>query len=112
MTDSDWQWLTVTDTVTDNETKTGSRWGAGETKKLDETKKTKKKQCFFGFITGPAMPGETKKNTDFLYKEILWNLEPRIYQNLKPFKNREKEKILISGNVESLIEITHSPSSS
>jgi hypothetical protein len=36
---------------------------------------------------------------DFAYKEILWNLEPRIYQNLKPFKNRKKEKILITGNV-------------
>jgi hypothetical protein len=36
---------------------------------------------------------------DFRYKEILWGLEPRIYEKLKPFKDRIKDKILISGNV-------------
>jgi len=36
---------------------------------------------------------------DFKYKEILWCLEPRIYENLKPFKDRIKDKILISGSV-------------
>lgn len=36
---------------------------------------------------------------DFKYKEILWCLEPKIYKNLKPFKDRVKDKILISGNV-------------
>jgi len=36
---------------------------------------------------------------DFKYKEILWCLEPRIYGNLKPFEDRIKDKILISGNI-------------
>ena len=35
----------------------------------------------------------------FLYKEILWGLEPSLYKNLKSYKSRIKNKILNSGNV-------------
>lgn len=36
---------------------------------------------------------------DFKYKEIIFGLEPSLYENIKPFKNRMKNKILNSGAV-------------
>ncbi len=36
---------------------------------------------------------------DFMYQEIFLGLEPSLYQNLKPYKERIKDKILNSGNV-------------
>lgn len=38
---------------------------------------------------------------DFKYKVILYGIEPALYQNLSPFKNRIKEKILNSGAIAS-----------
>ena len=35
----------------------------------------------------------------FRYKEIIWGLEPSKYQNLKPYNQRIKNRILNSGNV-------------
>jgi hypothetical protein len=34
---------------------------------------------------------------DFKYKPIMLGVEPSFYQNLKPFKNRIKDKILVTG---------------
>jgi hypothetical protein len=34
---------------------------------------------------------------DFKYREIIFGLEPRLYQNLKPYNERIKEKILNTG---------------
>ena len=36
---------------------------------------------------------------DFKYKTITWGLEPSIYQNLTPFKERIRNKILSSGQI-------------
>lgn len=36
---------------------------------------------------------------DFRYKTIVWGLEPSIYQNLTPFKERIKNKIINSGQI-------------
>ena len=36
---------------------------------------------------------------DFMYQEIFIGLEPSLYQNLKPYKERIKDKILNSGSV-------------
>ena len=36
---------------------------------------------------------------DFMYQEIIFGLELSLYQNLRPYKERIKDKILNSGNV-------------
>ena len=36
---------------------------------------------------------------DFMYQEIIFGLESSLYQNLRPYKERIKDKILNSGNV-------------
>ena len=50
---------------------------------------------YFGFIPKTYFHEMYKSN--FKYKNIILGLEPSLYQNVKPFKNRIKDKILNTG---------------
>jgi len=54
---------------------------------------------YFGYIPEPFFHKYYPK--EFKYKVIIYGLEPSIYQNLEPFQNRIKNRILCSGAAES-----------
>jgi len=51
--------------------------------------------CYFGYMPEPFFYKYYPKN--FKYKEIFYGVEPKLYQNLTPFSERIKNKILCSG---------------
>jgi len=53
--------------------------------------------CYFNFMHEDYFYTFYPKN--FPYKTIIWGLEPSLYQNLVPFKDRIGDKILNSGAV-------------
>ncbi|TAK16880.1 MAG: glycosyltransferase family 1 protein [Nitrosarchaeum sp.] len=53
--------------------------------------------CYFGTI--PSSYFYQFYPQDFMYREIIFGLESSLYQNLRPYKERIKDKILNSGNV-------------
>ena len=56
-----------------------------------------KVDCYFGTIPNSYFYKFYPR--DFMYQEIIFGLESSLYQNLRPYKERIKDKILNSGNV-------------
>jgi hypothetical protein len=70
-----------------------------DAKKLGKIKYHEKYKinCYFGYMHESYFHKFYPKN--FKFKTIVYGLEPSLYQNLTPFKNRIKDRILNSGAV-------------
>jgi len=69
----------------------------GDAKKAKKNHKKWKIDYYFHFL--PEGLFYELYPSDFKYKKIIYCLEESLYQNIAPFQNRKKNKILNSGNV-------------